>query len=172
QQGLLIAQPNEFEAKHRPPVIQHLPPLSAPQPAFSDAPKIIEHGSFTKAVPTREKKYVRRVSDSIGNNYSPRARNFTTAQIYESTKLAYTVEETYFLSPRKSVGSHCQTTSACSLPPLDSTRRLNTASSIPLSGSRYHTNHDHEDVQAGSWISEPSQQLFPPINGHSTDSQK
>ncbi|KAK7495478.1 hypothetical protein BaRGS_00013176, partial [Batillaria attramentaria] len=101
--GAPVAQPNEFESQHRPSFISHLPPLSATLPAFSERPKILEQGSFTKAAPIKEKKHFRKVSDSIANNYSPGARDFTTSYIYSTTRGAYTVEETYFLSPRKSV---------------------------------------------------------------------
>ncbi|RUS87433.1 hypothetical protein EGW08_004808, partial [Elysia chlorotica] len=138
-----IAQPNEFELKYRPNIIKHLPPLSAPQPAYSDAPKILEHGSFTKSVPTKEKKHVRRVSDSIGNNYSPRARTFTTSQIYESTKLAYTVEETYFLAPRKSLRSFSPPGTSRSLP--DRGRRFSTTG-ILVDGNSYRTLSEYGDV--------------------------
>ena len=57
------------------------------QPAFSDKPKIVERGSYTKAAPVKEKKNFLKVSDSIGNNYSPGARNFTTSYLYNTTKL-------------------------------------------------------------------------------------
>ncbi|XP_025107568.1 uncharacterized protein LOC112572211 [Pomacea canaliculata] len=96
-----VAQPSEFEAKYRPAFICHLPPLSASLPAFSERPRIVEQASYTKAAPVKEKKYFRRVSDSIGNNYSPGANKFTTSLIYNTTRGAYTVEESYFLSPRK-----------------------------------------------------------------------
>ncbi|KAK6993742.1 dynein heavy chain 3 axonemal, partial [Biomphalaria glabrata] len=100
-----VSQPNEFELQHRPPHINHLPPLSAPWPALSETPKIVEQGSYTKAVPVKQKKLVRGVSDCIGSNYSPRAAHLTTSHIYETTKQAYTTEETYFLSPRRSTVS-------------------------------------------------------------------
>lgn len=56
------------------------------QPAFSEKPKILERGSYTQAAPIKEKKHFRKVSDSIGNNYSPGARHLTTSYIYETTK--------------------------------------------------------------------------------------
>ncbi|XP_076448252.1 dynein axonemal heavy chain 3-like [Babylonia areolata] len=104
--GAPVPQPNEFEARHRPSCMSHLPPLSAKLPAFSEKPKIVERGSYTKAAPVKEKRNFVKVSDSIGNNYSPGARNFTTSYLYNTTKGAYTVEETYFLSPRKLPRSH------------------------------------------------------------------
>ncbi|XP_071486244.1 dynein axonemal heavy chain 3-like [Diadema antillarum] len=79
----LPAQPNEFEVQYRPSVMSHLPPLSAHQPAFSEKPKIVQPGAFTKAAPTKEVKHSRRVSDAIANNYTPSARNLTTSYIYE-----------------------------------------------------------------------------------------
>ncbi|XP_041348477.1 dynein heavy chain 3, axonemal-like isoform X2 [Gigantopelta aegis] len=99
-QTVQIAQPNDFELQYRPPVICHLPPLSAPEPSVSETPKILEKGPFTKAAPFKERKYARKVSDTIANNYSPGARHLTTSILYEETKAAYSVEETYFLSPR------------------------------------------------------------------------
>ncbi|PVD24893.1 hypothetical protein C0Q70_15383 [Pomacea canaliculata] len=81
-----VAQPSEFEAKYRPAFICHLPPLSASLPAFSERPRIVEQASYTKAAPVKEKKYFRRVSDSIGNNYSPGANKFTTSLIYNTTR--------------------------------------------------------------------------------------
>ncbi|KAL3852322.1 hypothetical protein ACJMK2_015979 [Sinanodonta woodiana] len=99
-QGIIVAQPNEFELLNRPSFISHLPPLSAHQPAYSERPKILERGSFTKAAPIKEKKHFRYVSDSIGNNYSPTARNLTASYIYETTKFSFTGEENYFLTPR------------------------------------------------------------------------
>nr|XP_006823525.1 PREDICTED: uncharacterized protein LOC102805790 [Saccoglossus kowalevskii] len=82
----LAAQPNDFELQHRPTIIAHLPPLSAPQPAFSEKPKILQRGSWTQAAPFKELKFCRHVSDSIANNYSPTARNLTTSYIYEITR--------------------------------------------------------------------------------------
>ncbi|XP_038073730.1 dynein heavy chain 3, axonemal-like isoform X4 [Patiria miniata] len=81
-----ICQPNEFELQHRPDFITHLPPLSAPQPAFSEKPKIVQPGAYTQAAPTKEQKHSRHVSDSIANNYTPSARNLTTSIIYEITR--------------------------------------------------------------------------------------
>ncbi|XP_064633532.1 dynein axonemal heavy chain 3-like isoform X2 [Lineus longissimus] len=90
---LAPAQPNEFEAQYRPSIISHLPPLSATQPAFSEKPKILHRGSWTQAAPIKEQKYFRHVSDSIGNNYSPNARDLTASVIYETTKFCQTIEE-------------------------------------------------------------------------------
>ncbi|XP_052058680.1 dynein axonemal heavy chain 3-like isoform X1 [Mytilus californianus] len=98
--GIKISQPNEFEQQYRPAVIAHLPPLSAKEPAYSGKPKILQQGSFTKAAPAKEHKHFRLVSDSIGNNYSPQARNLTTSYIYDTTRFSFTTEENYFLSPR------------------------------------------------------------------------
>ncbi|XP_053575219.1 dynein axonemal heavy chain 3-like [Bombina bombina] len=46
-------------------------------------PKILQRGAFTQAVPIKEEKYHRHVSDSIANNYSPAARDFSTHYIYK-----------------------------------------------------------------------------------------
>ncbi|XP_065937642.1 dynein axonemal heavy chain 3 isoform X7 [Magallana gigas] len=123
--GISISQPNEFEIKHRPGIIQHLPPLSAREPAYSEKPKILERGSWTQAAPIKEKKHFRHVSDSIGNNYSPKARHLTASFIYETTKQIslsdrpftsvetqrydrsrsnskdFTTEENFYLAPRQ-----------------------------------------------------------------------
>eukprot|EP00105_Crassostrea_gigas_P038441 XP_019922589.1 PREDICTED: uncharacterized protein LOC109618701 [Crassostrea gigas] len=99
--GISISQPNEFEIKHRPGIIQHLPPLSAREPAYSEKPKILERGSWTQAAPIKEKKHFRHVSDSIGNNYSPKARHLTASFIYETTKQNFTTEENFYLAPRQ-----------------------------------------------------------------------
>ncbi|XP_070559259.1 dynein axonemal heavy chain 3-like isoform X5 [Ptychodera flava] len=93
------ARPNDFELQHRPSIISHLPPLSASQPAFSEKPKILQRGSWTQAAPFKEQKFCRHVSDSIGNNYSPTARNLTTSYIYEITrKLEHSHHEETILS--------------------------------------------------------------------------
>ncbi|XP_052779096.1 dynein axonemal heavy chain 3-like isoform X2 [Mya arenaria] len=98
--GIAVAEPNDFEKQHRPLSFQHLPPLSAREPAFSERPQILERGSWTKAAPIKEKKHHCHVSDSIGNNYSPSARNLTSSYIYQSYKGHYTGEESYYLTPR------------------------------------------------------------------------
>ncbi|KAM4037486.1 dynein axonemal heavy chain 3-like [Anomaloglossus baeobatrachus] len=45
--------------------------------------KILQHGAFTQAVPFKEEKFHRHVSDSIANNYSPAARNVSTQSVYK-----------------------------------------------------------------------------------------
>ncbi|XP_059151071.1 dynein axonemal heavy chain 3-like [Physella acuta] len=166
-----IAEPNEFELRHRPSAIKHLPPLSAAQPAFSDTPKIVEHGSFTRSVPVKEKKFVRCVSDSIGNNYSPNARNFTTSQIYESTKLAYSVEEIYFLTPRKSTGSISPPNTHRGLPP-DKKRRYSSGSSILVDALSYKVVSEYGDAVPASNRSQTPSLILPPINGLTTSTDK
>ena len=56
------------------------------QPSVSENPKILEPGPFTKAAPFKERKYARKVSDTIANNYSPGARHLTTSILYQETK--------------------------------------------------------------------------------------
>ena len=56
------------------------------QGSYSERPKVLEHGSWTKATPFKERKHYRRVSDAIANNYSPAASHLNTAVIYETTK--------------------------------------------------------------------------------------
>ncbi|XP_032895202.1 dynein heavy chain 3, axonemal-like [Amblyraja radiata] len=46
-------------------------------------PKILQRGAWTQAAPCKEEKFFRNVSDSIGNNYSPAARGFSTSHIYK-----------------------------------------------------------------------------------------
>ncbi|XP_023932407.1 dynein heavy chain 3, axonemal [Lingula anatina] len=100
QNGVPVAPMNDFEVQHRPDIISHLPPLSAPWPAYAEKPKILQRGSWTLAAPIKEEKYVRHVSDSIGNNYSPTARHLTTSLIYESTRFGPQAEEGFNFSPR------------------------------------------------------------------------
>ncbi|XP_068702145.1 dynein axonemal heavy chain 3-like [Montipora foliosa] len=69
-------------AKHQA-VFDHLPPLSAPQPSYSDRPKIVEYGAYTKAAPTKEKSHYRHTSDAVANNYTPSAQGLTTKLIYK-----------------------------------------------------------------------------------------
>ncbi|RMX56942.1 hypothetical protein pdam_00011068, partial [Pocillopora damicornis] len=71
-----------FNIKHRD-IFGHLPPLSAPQPAFSERPKIVEYGAYTKASPTKEKGHYRHTSDAVANNYTPSAQALTTKLIYK-----------------------------------------------------------------------------------------
>ncbi|CAH3192981.1 unnamed protein product, partial [Porites evermanni] len=68
--------------KHRD-IFDHLPPLSAPQPAYSDRPKIVEYGAYTQASPTKEKGHYRHTSDAVANNYTPSAQSLTTKLIYK-----------------------------------------------------------------------------------------
>ncbi|XP_067935065.1 uncharacterized protein [Watersipora subatra] len=89
----IIAKPNEFEAQHRKAVLEHLPPLSAKEPAFADRPKLLDRGAWTQAAPLKEQRHFRHVSDSIANNYSPSARHLTSATIYETTRFAPQAEE-------------------------------------------------------------------------------
>lgn len=71
-----------LNAKHQA-VFDHLPPLSAPQPSYSDRPKIVEYGAYTKAAPTKEKSHYRHTSDAVANNYTPSAQGLTTKLIYK-----------------------------------------------------------------------------------------
>ncbi|MEE6480199.1 hypothetical protein FKM82_012486 [Ascaphus truei] len=57
------------------------------EPACSEKPKILQRGAFTQAAPFKEEKFHRHVSDSIANNYSPAARDFSTNYIYKITSL-------------------------------------------------------------------------------------
>ncbi|KAM8971996.1 dynein axonemal heavy chain 3-like [Pelodytes ibericus] len=50
-------------------------------------PKILQRGAFTQAAPFKEEKFHRHVSDSIANNYSPAARDFSTHSIYKRTSI-------------------------------------------------------------------------------------
>ena len=56
------------------------------QGSYSEKPRVLEHASYTKAAPFKEKKHFRHVSDSIANNYSPTASHLNTAYIYQMTK--------------------------------------------------------------------------------------
>lgn len=56
------------------------------QPAFTEKPKILDQGAFTKAAPVKESRNFVKVSDSIANNYSPGARKFTTSYLYQTTR--------------------------------------------------------------------------------------
>ncbi|XP_031754732.1 dynein heavy chain 3, axonemal [Xenopus tropicalis] len=49
----------------------------------SEKPKILQRGAFTQAAPFKEEKFHRHVSDSIANNYSPAARDFSTHFVYK-----------------------------------------------------------------------------------------
>ncbi|XP_063786085.1 dynein axonemal heavy chain 3-like [Pseudophryne corroboree] len=53
----------------------------------SEKPKILQHGAFTHAVPFKEEKFHRHVSDSIANNYSLGARHFSAHSIYKLTSI-------------------------------------------------------------------------------------
>ncbi|KAJ8047551.1 Dynein heavy chain 3, axonemal [Holothuria leucospilota] len=77
---------NEFEQLNRPQIINHLPPLSAPRPAFSEHPRIVQKGAWTQAVPVKDARHCYRVSDAIGNNYTPSARKLTSSYIYDVTR--------------------------------------------------------------------------------------
>ncbi|XP_018409373.1 PREDICTED: dynein heavy chain 3, axonemal-like [Nanorana parkeri] len=49
----------------------------------NEKPKLLQHGAFTRAVPFKEEKFHRHVSDSIANNYSPAARDFSTHSLHK-----------------------------------------------------------------------------------------
>ncbi len=49
-------------------------------------PNLINRGALTLAAPTKEEKAFRRISDVIGNNYSPKAKNLNSKLIYDTTK--------------------------------------------------------------------------------------
>ncbi|KAM4676017.1 dynein axonemal heavy chain 3-like [Discoglossus pictus] len=51
--------------------------------ACNEKPKILQRGAFTQAKPFKEEKFHRHVSDSIANNYSPAARDFSTHYIHK-----------------------------------------------------------------------------------------
>lgn len=74
------------EIKSGHDLLSHLPPLAGSKQGYSDKPKIIHHGAYTQAVPVKEEKHYRGVSDSIGNNYSPQANNLSTRGIYKKLK--------------------------------------------------------------------------------------
>lgn len=71
---------------HRPSFIEHLPPLNDRKITFSKKPKIVNRGPLTLAKPVNEDKHYRRISDVIGNNYSPSAKGLNAKLIYEATK--------------------------------------------------------------------------------------
>ncbi|XP_048589777.1 dynein axonemal heavy chain 3-like isoform X2 [Nematostella vectensis] len=76
----------ECETKKRPAMFDHLPPLTVPQPAYSEKPRIVEYGAYTKAAPVKEKQHYRYASDSVANNYTPSAQTLTTKLIYKKHK--------------------------------------------------------------------------------------
>ncbi|XP_067685474.1 uncharacterized protein [Haliotis asinina] len=165
--GVTVAQPNEFEVRHRPSIITHLPPLSAHEPAFSERPKILERGSFTKAAPIKEKRHFRKVSDSIANNYSPNARHLTASVIYETTKLAYSVEETYFLSPRKPAATKSPSPEEA-LCGLDYRRNSTGLLDVSLPPYTIHQDGSQTDRLPINHHKEfKGQTVLPPINGFS-----
>ncbi|XP_058841502.1 dynein axonemal heavy chain 3-like isoform X3 [Acipenser ruthenus] len=55
----------------------------AEQPVFNERPRILQRRAWTQAAPYKVEKFHRRVSDSIGNSYSPAARDFSTYFIYK-----------------------------------------------------------------------------------------
>ncbi|XP_032809855.2 dynein axonemal heavy chain 3-like isoform X2 [Petromyzon marinus] len=67
----------------RPHAATQLPPLGLPQIEWHERPRILQRGSWTLAVPSKEEQFFRSVSDSIGNNYSPTARDLSTHGIYK-----------------------------------------------------------------------------------------
>ncbi|XP_061419052.1 uncharacterized protein LOC133349531 [Lethenteron reissneri] len=67
----------------RPQAATQLPPLGLPQIEWHERPRILQRGSWTLAVPSKEEQFFRSVSDSIGNNYSPTARDLSTHGIYK-----------------------------------------------------------------------------------------
>ncbi|EDV21418.1 uncharacterized protein TRIADDRAFT_60039 [Trichoplax adhaerens] len=87
----------------RPDFVSHLPPLDIPQPAYSTKPKVVQDSTWTHSSPTKEERHFRHVSDSIGNNYSPRAKVLTSSYVYEATQphIANKRKRTKSLPPMK-----------------------------------------------------------------------
>ncbi|KAG2469298.1 DYH7 protein, partial [Polypterus senegalus] len=52
-------------------------------PESSERLKVLQRGAWTQAAPCKEEKYYRKVSDSIGNSYSPSAKELSTSFIYK-----------------------------------------------------------------------------------------
>ncbi|XP_063719575.1 dynein axonemal heavy chain 3-like [Symsagittifera roscoffensis] len=69
--------------KRRPSLFNHLPPLTAPKSSVSDFPRILESGPYTHARPLKEQRHYRSVSDSIGNNFSPYAKDLSVLKMQE-----------------------------------------------------------------------------------------
>ncbi|XP_051776026.1 dynein axonemal heavy chain 3-like isoform X1 [Erpetoichthys calabaricus] len=53
------------------------------KPESSERLKVLQRGAWTQAAPCKEEKYYRKVSDSIGNSYSPSAKELSTSFIYK-----------------------------------------------------------------------------------------
>ena len=61
--------------------------FNAPSSPIGKFPKIINRNALTYATPTTELKYFRHASDSIGNNYTPNAKNLTAKLLWSTNKL-------------------------------------------------------------------------------------
>ncbi len=75
--------------KYRPDFLKHRTPLDLNEKnkeTLVKYPKIITRGALSQAVPFSEIKYYKNVSDMVGSNYSPFAKNLSTKTIYELAK--------------------------------------------------------------------------------------
>lgn len=65
--------------------MEHFPPLDSKSLEISKAPNIIARNAMTLATPVNELKFYRHISDLIGNNYSPQAKNLNIKSIGDSS---------------------------------------------------------------------------------------
>ncbi|GCC32235.1 hypothetical protein chiPu_0010696 [Chiloscyllium punctatum] len=82
-------------------------------PVCSQTPKILQRGPLTQAAPWKEEKFYRNVSftemfvfffsDSIANNYSPAARNYSTDHIYKLLSSCESLEQQWSDDPELSL---------------------------------------------------------------------
>lgn len=84
-----------IKVSYRQSFTEHLPSIHTRKITHSQNPKIVTAGALTRATPVNEEKNYRRVSDIIGNNYSPNAKNLNAKLIYESTKRDPLFEEKF-----------------------------------------------------------------------------
>eukprot|EP01137_Pigoraptor_chileana_P014034 Opistho-2@68206 len=70
-----------------------LPPIGAvdmfgkSRTASKTYPPVLKHKSWTKASPWKEERHFHRISDSIGNNYSPAAQELNMKAVASMQKL-------------------------------------------------------------------------------------
>ena len=95
-------------------------------------PPLLKRFSWTMAAPFKEERYHRAVSDSIANNYSPRASQLNLANISKRMMVAPVAGGTQAVtfdsphSPRPFLSKHCNSSA------LDITSNLSDASLIPI----------------------------------------
>jgi hypothetical protein len=77
---------SEFHSNSTTTFLENVSAINLSTSLVAKYPNVINRGALTLAAPSKEEKSFRRISDVIGNNYSPKAKNLNSKLIYDATK--------------------------------------------------------------------------------------